>query len=639
MAMQFRIRALPAFRFGVSLALLVTFSATRLFAEDEEPPKKQKDWFISNYTKHEYRIPMRDGVKLFTVVYSPKDHTTNYPILLQRTPYNLKPYTVDVGGKPDDLPNSYVYEKFIFAQQDVRGRFASGGEFVDTRPFKVKKSGPKDSDESTDAWDTIDWLVKNIPRNNGCVGMQGISYLGFFAAMGMIDSHPALKAVSPQAPVADLYDGDDSLHGGGFWLAHNFNFFTFFGTKLDNSTRQEPTPFDYGTPDGYEFFLHGGPLMDLGKKYLNGENVCWDRMMLNMTNAAWCAQHNITPHLKNVRCAVLSVGGWFDAEDLCGTLKTYRAVEKQNPRIYNALVMGPWSHGEWHGEAGEALGPVQFHSKTAEYFRNEIELPFWRRFLKGESNVALPEAWMFETGRNEWRREDKWPPAEANTQALYFHPDGKLSFDPPMETENAFDEYVSDPNRPVPFTATISPGMPRTYMVEDQRFTARRPDVLVYQTEPLTEDVTIAGPISASLFVSTTGTDSDWIVKLIDVYTGDHPDSGKTEMGHYQQLVRGEPLRGKFREGMDKPKPFEPGKTTKVEWVMPDVCHTFRTGHRIMVQVQSSWFPLLDRNPQKFCDIYRAKPEDFQKATERIYRAKATPSLVRVNVLPPEHGE
>jgi len=608
-----------------------------------EAPKKEKDWFIANYTKHEYRIPMRDGVKLFTVVYSPKDHTTNYPILLQRTPYNLKPYTVDVGGKPGDLPDSYVYEKFIFAQQDVRGRFASEGTFVDTRPYKPKKPGSKDTDESTDTWDTVDWLVKNIPRNNGCVGMQGISYLGFFAAMGMIDSHPALKAVSPQAPVADLYDGDDSLHGGGFWLAHNFSFFASFGQKLDNSMRQEPTPFDYGTPDGYEFFLHGGSLMELGKKYFNGENETWDMMMLNMTNAAWCAKYNITPHLKNVRCAVLSVGGWSDAEDLSGTLKTYRAVEKQNPRIYNALVMGPWSHGEWHGDDGESLGPVQFHSKTAEFFRNEIEMPFFRRFLKGESNVALPEAWVFETGRNEWRREDAWPPANADTRALYFHPDGKLSFDPPTETEQAFDEYLSDPNRPVPFTAMISSGMPRTYMVEDQRFASRRSDVLVYQTELLTEDVTIAGPISANLFVSTTGTDSDWVVKLIDVYTGDYPDPEPNpcgvEMGHYQQLVRGEPLRGKFRNGYDKPKPFEPGKVTKVDWVMPDVCHTFRTGHRIMVQVQSSWFPLLDRNPQKFCDIYRAMPEDFQKSTQRVYRTRTAPSLVRVNVLPPERGD
>jgi len=639
MAMQFRVRALPVFRFVVSLTLVVTFSATRLFAEDEEPPKRQKDWFIENYTKREYRIPMRDGVKLFTVVYTPKDRAKDHPILMVRTPYNLKPYTVDAGGKPSDIPDSYAHEKFIFALQDVRGRFASEGEFVDVRPHKPKKSGPKDTDESTDAWDTIDWLVKNVPRNNGCVGMQGISYPGFFAAAGMIDSHPALKAVSPQAPVADLYDGDDALHGGGFWLAHNFGFFTFFGGKFDNLTRQDPPEFDYATPDGYEFFLRTGTLMELGQKHFNGENRTWNHMMSNMTNAAWCAKHNITPHLKNVRAAVLSVGGWFDAEDLSGTLKTYRATEKQNPGIYNALVLGPWYHGGWHDDGVDSLGPVQFHSDTAEFFQKEIEMPFWRRFLKGETETVLPEAWVFETGRNEWRREDAWPPADADTKALYFHPDGKLNFTPPAETGTAFDEYVSDPNRPVPFTARISTGMPKTYMVEDQRFAARRPDVLVYQTEPLTEDVTIAGPISASLFVSTTGTDSDWVVKLIDVYTGDHPNSSGTEMGHYQQLVRGEPLRGKFREGLDKPKPFEPGKVTKLEWVMPDVCHTFRTGHRIMVQVQSSWFPMLDRNPQKFCDIYRAKPADFQKATQRVYRTKASPSLLRVSVLPQERGD
>ena len=590
------------------------------------------------YTKREYRIPMRDGVKLFTLVYTPKDSSATNPILLQRTPYNLKPYTVDSGGKPGGVPETYLKERFIIAQQDVRGRFASEGKFVDTRPHQAVKSGPRDVDESTDTWDTIDWLVKHVPHNNGKVGLQGISYPGFYAAMGMIDSHPALKAVSPQAPVADLYDGDDTLHGGGFWLAHNFGFFSFFGQKLADPLREDPRPLDLRTPDGYTFFLAAGAVGDLGDRYYKGKIDFWDSMIANIGDAAWCARHDITPHLKNVHAAVLTVGGWFDAEDLSGTLKTYRATERHNPGIYNGLVMGPWSHGGWHGGDGEALGPVHFHAKTAEYFRNEIEMPFWRRHLKGATNTVLPEAFVFETGTCEWRKEQSWPPTNVVSRMLYLHPGGKLSFDAPETGAAAFDEYVSDPDHPVPFTQTISTGMPKDYMVEDQRFATRRPDVLVYQTELLTEDVTLAGPVTASLHVSTTGTDSDWVVKLIDVYTADHPapspNPSGVRMGHYQQLVRGEPLRGKFREGYDQPKPFSPGKVTKVEWVMPDICHTFRTGHRIMVQVQSSWFPLLDRNPQTFCDIYRAKPSAFQKATQRVYWEAATASGLRVGVLP-----
>ncbi|HTI68469.1 MAG TPA: CocE/NonD family hydrolase [Candidatus Limnocylindria bacterium] len=595
------------------------------------------DSFESNYTKREYRIPMRDGAKLFTLVYTPKDHSTNYPILLQRTPYDLKPYTVDAGKQSGYLPDSYTKEKFIFALQDVRGRFASEGVFVDERPHNPAK-GPKDIDESTDAYDTIDWLVKRIENNNGSVGLTGISYLGFYAAAGMIDSHPALKAVSPQAPSVDLFGGDDTLHGGGFWLIHNFGFFQGFGQKLVNPLREEPRDFDFGTPDGYRFFLEGGSIADLTARYFREQQPFWSDMIAHGNDAPWCDDRDMTRHLKNVHAAVLTVGGWFDAEDLHGALKTYRSTEAMNPGIYNGLVMGPWSHGQWHGGEGESLGPVNFHLKTAEYFRDKIEVPFFRRFLKGDTNVVLPEAYVFQTGINEWREESAWPPTNAVPRSLYFQAGGRLSFDPPTEGSGAYDEYISDPNRPVPFTGTITTHMPREYMVGDQRFAATRPDVLVYQTEPLTETVTLAGPITASLNVSTTGTDSDWVVKLIDVYTADHPnpDPNPTgvRLGHYQQLVRGEPLRGKFREGFDKPKPMEPGKVTSMEWVMPDVCHTFRTGHRIMVQVQSSWFPLLDRNPQTYCDIYHAKPEDFRKATQRVYRQTSAPSKVNVWVLP-----
>ena len=595
--------------------------------------------FNSTYTKHEFRIPMRDGVTLFTVVYTPKDRTTNYPILLQRTPYDLKPYTVDAGDRPGYVTESYANEKFIFALQDVRGRFGSEGVFVDERPHKPVKSGPKDFDESTDTYDTIDWLVKKVPGNNGNVGLTGISYLGFYAAAGMINSHPALKAVSPQAPCVDLYDGDDTLHGGGFWLIHNFGFFQGFGQKLEDPLHEEPRPFDFRTPDGYRFFLEGGSIADLTRKYFTTQQPFWEDMIAHGNDAQWCAERDMSRHLKNVHAAVLTVGGWFDAEDLHGALKTYRSTEQNNPGItYNGLVMGPWSHGQWHGGAGESLGPVKFDSKTSEFFRDKIEVPFFRKFLKGDTNVVLPEAYVFETGVNEWRQETAWPPINAISKTLYFHSGGQLSFTPPTESGEAFDEYVSEPMHPVPFTGSITTHMPAEYMVGDQRFAATRPDVLVYETEPLTENITIGGPITATLDVSTTGTDSDWVVKLIDVYTADHPDPDPNptglHLGHYQQLVRGEPKRGKFRDGFDKPTPFTPGKVAHVEWVMPDVCHTFRTGHRIMIQVQSSWFPLLDRNPQTFCDIYHAKPEDFKKATQRVYHAAQTPSGLKVSILP-----
>jgi uncharacterized protein len=594
--------------------------------------------FESRYTKHEYRIPMRDGVKLFTLVYTPKDRETNYPVLLQRTPYDLKPYTVDAAGKPGYLPDSYVNEGFIFALQDVRGRFGSEGVFVDERPFKEGKAGPKDVDETSDTFDTIDWLVKHVPGNNGNVGMTGISYLGFYAAAGMIDGHPALKAVSPQAPCVDLFDGDDTLHGGGFWLAHNFGFYQSFGQKLTDPTRQEPTPFDFKTPDGYRFFLEGGSIGDLTAKYFVGHDPFWADQLDHLQDAGWCRERDMSLHLKNVRAAVLTVGGWYDAEDLHGALKTYRMTESGNPGIYNGLVMGPWFHGGWHGGDGEALGSIQFQSKTAAYFRDQIEVPFFRKYLKGDTNVALPEAWVFATGVNEWRKESAWPPAAAKPKSLYFQAGGRLSFNADAGSGDAFDEYVSDPARPVPFTARISTGMPREYMVEDQRFAATRPDVLVYVSEPLDEDVAVAGPVSPKLNVSTTGGDADWVVKLIDVHTGDAPDPEPNprdvRMGHYQQLVRGEPFRGKFREGYGNPKPFEAGKPARVEYVMPDVYHVFRTGHRIMVQVQSSWFPLLDLNPQTYCDIYHAKASDFRKATQRVYRGGATGSRVDVLVAP-----
>lgn len=619
-------------RFTLALALALTLAGCLLPQTHANAAE-----FAQRYLKHEHRIPMRDGVRLYTTVYLPRTPGTNHPILLQRTPYGQKPYTIDVSRNPG-VPDSYLDAGFILAVQDVRGRYASEGDFEDVRPIRPRPLGPRDTDESTDAWDTIDWLVRNVPGHNGNVGLQGISYPGFFAAAGMIDSHPALKAVSPQAPVADLFDGDDALHNGCFWLAHNFSFIQMFSQQLDNPLRQNPRPFDFGSPDGYRFFLQQGPLANLDSRFFKGKATLWNDIIHRSTNAAWTRARNLTQHLSNVRAAVLTVGGWFDAEDLSGTLKTYRATEKLNPGITNILVMGPWSHGEWHGGDGQRLGPIDFQSQTAEHFRNEIELPFFRKFLQGANDIELAEAYVFETGTHRWRRESAWPPARATPRSLFLHADGRLDFSPPTQPAEAFDAYDSDPARPVPATSRITTGMPHTYMVEDQRFASRRPDVLVYETEPLTEDLTVAGPLVATLHVSTTGTDADWVVKLIDVYTGDHPDPNPNpegiRLGEYQQLVRGEPFRGKYRNGYDRPEPFVPGEVAKIEFTLPDVCHTFRTGHRIMVQIQSSWFPISDRNPQTFCDIYRATPADFRKATHRVYRDRTRPSHLQIHVLP-----
>jgi putative CocE/NonD family hydrolase len=587
----------------------------------------------SNYIKHEFRIAMRDGKKLFTAVYEPKDRSRSYPIMLNRTPYGVIPYGKDNFpsslGPSDDLGK----DGFIFAYQDVRGRMMSEGEFINMTPFKEVKNGPQDVDESTDAYDTIDWLVKNIPDNNGRVGMWGISYPGFYAASGMIDAHPALKAVSPQAPITDWFVGDDFHHNGAFFLAHAFGFLYGFGRPRPRPTKQLEAFFNFPTPDGYDFFLRMGPLANANKEYMKNEVPFWNELMQHGTYDSYWQARNLRPHLKNIKPAVMTVGGWFDAEDLFGALHVYESVEKSSPGAYNILVMGPWYHGEWYRSDGESLGNVRFGSQTSVFYRKEIELPFFRYFLKGAGDLKLPEASVFLTGCNEWCKYDQWPPRNAQPQNLYVHANGALSWDSPAnDSETAFDEYESDPEKPVPYTSQIATGMVREYMVEDQRFASRRTDVLTYETEQLKRDVTIAGPVIAHLNVSTSGTDSDFAVKLIDVYPDNTPDNEQNpenvRMGGFQQLVRGELFRGKFRNSFSNPELFIPGKVTTIEYRMPDVFHDFLKGHRIMVQVQSSWFPLVDRNPQQFEDIYNARPGDFKKATERIYHSKSAPSYV-----------
>ena len=591
------------------------------------------DYIQSNYVKHEYRIPMRDGEKLFTAVYAPKDTGRLYPIMLNRTPYGVAPYG------PDNYPSSLgpsdelARDGFIFVYQDVRGRMMSEGEFVNMTPHKDFKKGPQDIDESSDAGDTIDWLVKNIPNNNGSVGMWGISYPGFYAASGMIDAHPALKAVSPQAPIADWFIGDDFHHNGAFYLAHAFGFLSVFGHPRAEPTMHSGVHFQFPISDGYQFYLQMGPLPNADAKYLKNDVPFWDEMMQHGSYDEFWQARSLRPHLKNIKPAVMTVGGWFDAEDLFGTLAVYHSVEDSSPGTYNILVMGPWYHGGWARSKGDALGDVRFGSDTSIFYRKEIELPFFKHFLKGSGDPHLPEAFVFLTGKNEWRRENQWPPGKVSPENLYFCAGGKLSWERcPDDSQSSFDEYVSDPDNPVPYTTETVTGMTREHMVGDQRFVARRPDVLTYETNELKQDMAIAGPVTPSLNVSTTGTDSDFVVKLIDVYPDNEPGNDKgVRMAGFQQLVRGEAFRGKFRESFSDPKPFVPGKITKIQYTMPDIFHTFRKGHRIMVQVQSSWFPLVDRNPQQFEDIYQAKPEDFIKAAERIYHSQSAPSFIILN--------
>ncbi|WP_234736992.1 CocE/NonD family hydrolase [Tellurirhabdus bombi] len=615
------------------LLLLLLLGITYLGAAQAPPANP---FIKENYTKFEYQIPMRDGTKLFTAVYVPKDATPEkkYPILMQRTPYSCRPYGTDAFPRRLGPSELLMKDKYIFAYQDVRGRWMSEGVFQEMTPHIDVKKSPKDLDESTDTYDTVEWLTKNIPNNNGKVGQWGISYPGFYASAGALSGHPALVASSPQAPMADLWR-DDSYHNGVFLIPHNFNFYPFFTNRTDGTPTSKPatTEFNYGTEDGYDFFLKLGPLKNSQKpEFYGGKDPYWTANLEHPNNDEFWRSRNILPHLKGIKHAVMIVGGWYDAEDLHGIFKTYEAIEKQNPGIYNILVAGPWTHGGWNSE-GDKLGSVNFGSKTGPYFQENIERKFFGYFLKGEGDAKFPEAQIFETGTNKWRNFDAWPPKAAAEKSLYLLPGGKLSFEAPAKN-TGFDAFVSDPARPVPFTQTISIDMNADYMVEDQRFAARRPDVLVFQTEVLDKDITLAGNILANLKVSTTGTDADWIVKLIDVYPGDAKDNPNTakgqKMSNFQQLVRHDGFRGKFREDRAKPKPFKPGEVTAVNYELIDILHTFKKGHRVMVQVQSSMFPLFDRNPQKFVpSIPNANEADFQKATHKVHAG----SLLKVRVI------
>ena len=583
----------------------------------------------AHYAKHEFRVPMRDGVRLFTQVYVPRDAGRSYPFLFMRTPFGVTPYGEDHYRKQLGPSASLDRSGYIFVFQDVRGRFQSEGSFVDMRPH-LDKPAPGQTDETTDTHDTIDWLLRNIPGNDGKVGIWGMSYPGFYAASAIIDSHPAIRAASPEAPMTDLFRGDDAYHNGAFMLAQQFLLYsTYFrlragGPDLPPSNLGQA--FDYGTTDGYGFFLQRGPAVAGLQSLIH--NALFDQNVEHDTYDEYWRARNNAQYLKDIRCPVLVVGGWFDAEDLAGTFASFEAISRQNPAIPSTLLMGPWTHGEWLRTEAKALGPMDFQSSTAAYFRGEIVYPFFEHYLKDGPMTELPKAIVFQTGANRWVRESAWPPADAQRKSLYLHADGKLSFDAPSAGEKPFDEYRSDPKSPVPYVEHPPTDLAGEFMFGDQRFASTRSDVLTYRSEPLEHDVTIVGPISPHLRVSTTGTDSDFDVKLIDLY----PDQGSS--AGYQQLVRGEPMRAKFRNSWSLPEPMTPGEITAVSFAMADVNHTFRRGHRMIVQVQSSWFPLTDLNPQTFVAIGRATPADFIPATERLYHTPQAASEIRVLVRP-----
>ncbi|HYC40292.1 MAG TPA: CocE/NonD family hydrolase [Chitinophagaceae bacterium] len=610
-----------------------------LFAQYEQ----DSAWIRENYVKMERYIPMRDGVRLFTAIYLPRDSSERHPILITRTPYSCAPYgEQQFSERLWTRWRYYARENYIIVVQDVRGRWMSEGEFVDIRPFIHDKKSNRDVDEASDSYDTIDWLVRNLPHNNGHVGVFGISYPGFYATMAAASGHPALKAVSPQAPVTEWFLGDDFHHNGAFFQLDGFAFYSSFGKPRPQPTTVAPAGYQFTVRDNYKFFLETGTLKNLAR--LMGDSIrFWKDLYAHPDYDDWWKARDARRAMHNIRPAMLVVGGLFDAEDLFGAWNLYKAIEKQNPGIRNNIVMGPWSHGQWAGRDGSSLGNIRFGSNTSMWYQNNIEIPFFNYYLKGKGEAKLAEATVFITGENQWKKFDQWPPATMTPRPIYLATSSTLSWTAPGGT-NSFSEYLSDPARPVPYTEDVHHSRTVAYMTDDQRFAWRRPDVLSFQTEPLTEDLTLTGPVIADLRVSISRTDADFVVKLIDVfpddfrYGGDQNAQGRLgggsyPMGGYQMLVRGEIMRGKYRNSFEKPEPFRPGRVETVRFELPDVAHTFKKGHRIMIQIQSSWFPLADRNPQTFVNIYQADEKDFQKATIRIHHDSKNPSNIILPIL------
>lgn len=607
----------------------ILFKRTRPVLPESSPSRIKEI-----YEKQEVYIEMRDGVKLFTSIYTPKNPTGPAPMIMMRSPYNSEPAGESEFNFFTTAYYRFIKEGYILVFQDVRGRFMSYGTFVNVRPYNPDKKG-KDIDEASDTYDTAEWLVKNVKNNNGRIGVMGISYPGFYATMAALANHPAIKAVSPQAPVTNWFIGDDWHHNGAFFLLDGFSFYKNFGDPMIVPTRDNSGGMRWGMQDSYEFFMRMGPFKNT-RQYYPDSIKYWQELMAHPNYDDWWKATDPRPHLKKIQPAVMTVGGWFDAEDLWGALHTYEAIEEQNhASIKNTLVMGPWSHGQWGIGKAENMGNIYWGTNTNEYYQ-DLEVKFFDYYLKDKGEGQFAEATVFLTGANEWKSFESWPPKNTEEMIIYFQPGGGLAFRESAATNN-YDEYVSDPMNPVPYREDVQLQRNADYMTDDQRFAARRPDVADFQTDVLTENMTLTGPLAAELYVTTTGTDADFIVKLIDVYPdmAQAPAGKKVDvpMGGYQMLVRGEVMRGRYRNSYEKPEAFEPGKITRVKFELPDVAHQFKKGHRIMVQVQNSWFPLIDRNPQKFVNIYTCDESDFQKATMRVYHDKKNASCLKVNLL------
>ena len=589
--------------------------------------EKKPNYVAENYTKQEVRIKMRDGLELFTAIYSPKDTSKKYPIVMQRTPYNCAPYGPDQFKRSIAPNETMMKEGYIVVYQDVRGRYMSDGLYDNMRGYIPNKKVKTEVDEASDTYDTIDWLVKNVANNNGNVGTWGISYPGYYASYSLLSGHPALKAVSPQACISDFFF-DDFHHNGAYLLSY-WKVTPLFGPQKTKPTTEAWFKFpNVGTNDDYQFFLNAGPLVNLDK-YYDSSNEFWQQLKEHSSYDEFWQKRGLLQHLKNIKPAVMIVGGWFDAEDLYGPLNTYSTIEKSS-KNYNTIVMGPWSHGDWaRNSEKQIIGNINFGDSISGFYQKNIEANFFRHFLKnnGKGENKLPEAYVFDTGRKEWKTYDAWPPKNTEKQQFYLQPQQKL-------TKNAgavsFEEFISDPKKPVPHSEDIKQqGLtPRKYMTDDQRFAARRPDVLVFETDVLAEDVTMAGDILAKLQVATTGTDADWIVKVVDVFPNDEPETKEVQqylkMSNYHMMVRSEVMRGRFRNSFVNPEPFVANEKTPINVKLQDVFHTFKKGHKIQIQVQSTWFPLIDLNPQTFVpNIFYAKPEDFKKQTHRVYSDSA----------------
>ncbi|WP_291103696.1 MULTISPECIES: CocE/NonD family hydrolase [unclassified Flavobacterium] len=600
------------------LFLTFFFIGAVVFAQE-----KKTNYVSENYTKKEVRIKMRDGAELFTSIYSPKDTSKKYPIIMQRTPYNCAPYGENQFKKSIGPSETMMKEGYIVVYQDVRGRYMSDGLYDNMRAFIPNKKSKKEVDEASDTYDTIDWLVKNVANTNGNVGTWGISYPGFYASYSLLSNHPALKAVSPQACISDFFF-DDFHHNGAYLLSY-WKVTPLFGPQKSKPTTEPWFQFpNIGTNDDYQFFLDAGPLVNLDK-YYDKSNEFWQQLKDHSSYDEFWQNRGILQYMKNIKPAVMFVGGWFDAEDLYGPLNTYAAIEKSS-KNYNTIVMGPWSHGDWaRNSEKQVIGNINFGDSISNFFQKNIEANFFRHFLKenGKGENKLPEAYVFDTGNKEWKTYDSWPPKNVESQVFYLQGNENLSKN---KIDSGFEEFISDPKKPVPYSEDIKQqGLtPRKYMTDDQRFAARRPDVLVFETEVLNDNVTLAGEIMAKLQVSTTGTDADWIVKVVDVFPNDEPETKEVQpylkMSNYHMMVRSEVMRGRFRNSFSKPEPFIPNEKTAVNIKLQDVFHTFKKGHKIQIQIQSTWFPLIDLNPQTFVDnIFYAKPEDFKKQTHHVY--------------------